>query len=219
MSEKIKIVIAEDDGLLRRALVELIELDSEFQVVSQVPNGKMAVEEVERLQPDVVLTDIDMPKMNGIDATREMRERFPSTVVVILTKFGDDENLFKAIRAGATGYVLKDASIEEIKQAMREAREGEGHLNPALVARVLREFARVSESAKARKETFAELTRREMEVLELLGKGQKNKAIADTLCLSEKTVKAHVGAVLRKLHVNDRTEAALLAQKHGLGER
>ena len=151
-----------------------------------------------------------------IEATRLIRDKYPDVAVVILTQFGDDENLFKAISAGASGYVLKDAPVEEIRQAIREARDGEGHLNPVLVSRVLREFTRIGEAAKQGKEVFAELTRRELEVLELLGKGLKNKAIAEELFIAEKTVKTHVGAVLRKLQLNDRTEAALLAQKHGL---
>lgn len=212
----IKILIAEDDSLLRRTLVELLELDPEFSVVSHVQNGQMALEHVGVTRPDVVLTDIEMPKLNGIELTRQIKEGFPDTQVVILTKFDDDENLFNAVRAGACGYVLKDAPIEEIKEAVREAQAGAGHLNPALVAKVLGEFQRVSQTNATRKELFAELTRREMEVLEMLGKGMKNRAIADALFLSEKTVKTHVGAVLKKLHVNDRTEAALLANKHGL---
>lgn len=212
----IKILIAEDDSLLRRTLVELLELDPEFSVVSHVQNGQMALEHVGVTRPDVVLTDIEMPKLNGIELTRQIKEGFPDTAVVILTKFDDDENLFNAVRAGACGYVLKDAPIEEIKEAVREAQAGAGHLNPALVAKVLGEFQRVSQTNATRKELFAELTRREMEVLEMLGKGMKNRAIADALFLSEKTVKTHVGAVLKKLHVNDRTEAALLANKHGL---
>lgn len=212
----IKILIAEDDSLLRRTLVELLEMDPEFSVVSHVPNGQMALEHVGVTRPEVVLTDIEMPKLDGIELTRQIKTAFPETAVVILTKFDDDEKLFSAVRAGACGYVLKDAPIEEIKDAVHEAKAGGGHLNPALVARVLNEFKRVSSSNANRKELFAELTRREMEVLEMLGKGMKNKAIAAELFLSEKTVKTHVGAVLKKLHVNDRTEAALLANKHGL---
>lgn len=216
MNERIKLLIAEDDGLLRRTLVELLQLDSGFDVVSNVPNGQMALEHIGVYRPEVVLTDIQMPKLDGIELTRQIKERHPETAVVILTKFDDDDNLFSAIRAGASGYVHKDAPIEEIKEALREAKTGEGHLNPALVARVLGEFQRVAQSTAMRKELFAELTRREMEVLEMLGKGMKNRAIAEELYLSEKTVKTHVGAVLKKLHVNDRTEAAIIANKHGL---
>lgn len=216
MTKPIRLVVAEDDGLLRRTLVELLQLDPHIEVVASVPNGYMAVEQATLLKPDVVLTDLEMPKMDGIAATREIKTSSPEIAVVILTKFGDDENLFSAIRAGACGYVLKDAPTEEIKQAIREAGDGGGHLNPQLVSRVLTEFARIGEAAKQRKEAFADLTKRELEVLEMLGRGMRNKAIAEQLFLSEKTVKSHVGAVLRKLQLNDRTEAALLAQRHGL---
>lgn len=216
MNKQIKVVVAEDDSLLRRALVELLSLDGDFEVVSDVPNGQMLVEHVGVLRPHVVLTDIEMPKLNGIEATKSIVETFPDIAVVILTKFGDDDNLFNAMRAGASGYVLKDAPIEEIKQALREAREGEAHLNPALVSRVLGEFQRIANAATERKALFAELTRREIEVLELIGKGMRNRGIAEALFLSEKTVKTHVGGILRKLHLNDRTEAALYAKEHGL---
>jgi len=212
----IKILIAEDDSLLRRTLVELMELDPEFSVVSHVANGQTALEHAGVTRPEVVLTDIEMPQLDGIELTRRLKEAFPETAIVILTKFDDDEKLFAAVRAGACGYVLKDAPIDEIKDAVREAKTGGGHLNPALVARVMAEFQRISTANAHRKELFSELTRREMEVLEMLGRGMKNKAIASELFLSEKTVKTHVGAVLKKLQVNDRTEAALLANKHGI---
>ncbi|HEY0868301.1 MAG TPA: response regulator transcription factor [Fimbriimonas sp.] len=214
--ERIRILVAEDDALLRRTLVELLRLEPDFNVVSEVPNGQQAVAEAGVVRPEVCLMDIEMPRMNGIDATREIREKMPDTQVVILTKFGDDENVFNAIKAGAVGYVLKDAGLDEIRNAVRSARSGEGFLSPALVARVMSEFARVSSSALHNRKLFAELSRREVEVLECLAAGMKNAAIADKLCLSEKTVKTHVGAILKKLHVNDRTEAALLAQQSGI---
>lgn len=216
-NERIRILIAEDDSVLRRSLVELLKLEPDFDVVSDVPNGEVATAHAAIVKPDVALLDIEMPRLNGIDATRSILEQSPETAVVILTKFGDDENLFKAIRAGAVGYVLKDAGLDEIRDAVREAHAGCGHLNPGLVARVLAEFGRVSVTLRERREVFAELSRREMEVLEMLASGMKNRAIADQLCLSEKTVKTHVGAILRKLHANDRAEAATIAQKHGLG--
>jgi DNA-binding NarL/FixJ family response regulator len=216
LPERIKILVAEDDSLLRRSLVELLRMEPDFDVVSEVPNGEMAVAHVPVVKPHVVLMDIEMPRLHGIEATRRIKELSPETAVVILTKFGDDENLFSAIKAGAVGYVLKDAGLEEIREALRDAHQGGGHLNPALVARMLGEFNRISKSRQESKQLFSELSRREIEVLELLATGMKNKGIAEKLFLSEKTVKSHIGAILRKLHVNDRTEAALLAQKHGL---
>lgn len=214
--ETIRVLVAEDDSLLRATLVELLRLEPDFDVVADVPNGAMAVAAAIEHKPDVVLTDIDMPRMNGIDATRRVRQLLPETNVVILTKFGDDENVFSAIKAGAIGYVLKDSGLDEIRTAVRAAKAGEGHLNPVLVQRLIAEFARLAGALKASRQVFAELSRREVEVLELLAMGKKNRAIAEDLCLSEKTVKSHIGSILRKLHVNDRTEAALIAQKHGL---
>ena len=212
----IRLIVAEDDSLLRRTLVELLQIDGSFEVIAQVQNGRLALEEASRSKPDVILTDIDMPVLDGISLTTQIKSEMPDVAVVILSKFGDDENLFKAVVAGASGYVLKDSPISEIKEAIRLAHEGAGHLNPALVARVLSEFRRVAAVSAARKELFAELTPRELEVLELLGKGKTNRAIGEALFLSEKTVKTHVGAVLRKLHVNGRTEAALIAQQNRL---
>jgi DNA-binding NarL/FixJ family response regulator len=219
MSEtKIRVLVAEDDALLRRTLVELLRLEPDLLVVSEVPNGKQAVAEAAIVKPDVVLTDIEMPMMTGIEATRELKTLLPEVQVVILTKFGDDENVFAAIKAGAVGYVLKDAGLEEIRNAVRSAHQGEGFLSPALVSRVMSEFSRLSQSALHNRQLFAELSRREVEVLECLAAGMKNAAIADKLFLSEKTVKSHVGSILRKLQVNDRTEAGLLAQRNGISK-
>lgn len=214
--EAIRVMVAEDDGVLRRTLVELLRLEPDIQVVSEVSNGRQLLAEAPIVHPNVVLTDLEMPLLNGIEATRQLRAKMPDVQVVILTKFGDDENVFAAIKAGAVGYILKDAGLDEIVGAVRAARTGEGFLSPALVARVMNEFARLSQSAIHNRKLFAELSRREVEVLECLAAGMKNAAIADKLCLSEKTVKSHVGAILKKLHVNDRTEAALLAQQSGI---
>ena len=213
---KIRVMLAEDDSLLRNTLGELLQLDPDLALVSSVPNGEQAVAEAHILKPDVILMDIEMPRLNGIEATRRIREKLPEIEVVILTKFGDDEKVFAAIKAGALGYLLKDAGLEEIRRAVIAAKNREGVLSPVLVSKVLSEFNRLTQVATKNRELFAELSRREVEVLELLATGMKNAAIADKLCLSEKTVKTHVGSILRKLHVNDRTEAALVAQEHGI---
>jgi DNA-binding NarL/FixJ family response regulator len=213
---KIRILIAEDDGVLRRTIVELLRLEPDLEVVSDVADGKELLAQAGVLRPQVVLSDIEMPRMNGIQATRELKKMLPDIQVVILTKFGDDENVFTAIKAGAVGYVLKDAGLDEIGRAVRSAALSEGFLSPALVSRVMNEFTRLSKSAVHNRKLFAELSRREVEVLECIAAGMKNSQIADKLSLSEKTVKSHVGAIFKKLHVNDRTEAALLAQESGI---
>lgn len=215
-NEKIRVMIAEDDNLLRRSLVELLRTQPDLTVVSEVANGKQAIAEASIMHPDVLLTDIEMPLMNGIDLIRHMKAKDPNLAVVVLTKFGDDDYVFNAIKAGAAGYVLKDSGLGAISNAIRAAFSGEGFLSPTLTLKVLSEFKRVSASALHNRQLFAELSRREVEVLELLAQGMRNSQIADKLFLSEKTIKSHVGAILKKLQVNDRAEAALLAQQSGI---
>jgi DNA-binding NarL/FixJ family response regulator len=216
VAAKIRVLLVEDDSLLRRTLAELLQLEPDFQLAGQAGTGTAAVAAAEEQRPDVVLMDLELPQLDGIEATRRIRAALPETEIVILTKFGDDEKVFAAIKAGAIGYLLKDAGLEEIRAAIRAAHRKEGSLSPALVARVLKEFGRLTQAARENRALFAELTRREVEVLELLGAGLRNRAIAERLFLSEKTVRNHVSSIFQKLHLNDRTEAALLAQKHGL---
>lgn len=214
--ETVRLMVCEDDSVLRRTIVELLSIEPGFAVVADLPDGSQGLSQAAILKPNVILTDIEMPHMTGIELTREVKRLLPATEVVVLTKFGDDENVFTAIKAGAVGYVLKDAGLEEIAAAVRAASNGEGFLSPALVSRVMNEFSRLSQSAVHNRKLFAELSRREVEVLECIAAGLKNAQIADKLFLSEKTVKSHVGAILKKLQVNDRTEAGLLALESGI---
>ena len=213
---RIRLVIAEDETVVRMALAQLLAAEGDIEVVGQAADGEIAVDLARRLKPNVVLTDLGMPKMDGIAATRQIKQETPECAIVVLTIHHDDDHLFAAIKAGASGYVLKDAPLEQAVEAIRAAARGEGFIGPSLVGRVLDEFARVGRLRAAAKEVFAELTRREMEVLELVGKGLRNKDIAERLFLSEKTVKNHISSIFMKLQVNDRTEAALLAAQHGL---
>lgn len=214
---KIRVLIAEDVGTLCTALAELLGREADLEVVKAVRNGRDALIEALALHPDVVLTDLQMPKMDGIELTREIRAQLPHTAVVILTVFDDDDNLFAAIKAGARGYVLKDADTSRVADAIRAAHAGEGFLSAGLVARVLREFSRIDTLTRRGRELAATLTRREIAVLELLAQGLRNRQIAERLGLTEKTVRNHTSAILGKLHANDRTEAALIAARHGLG--
>jgi two-component system response regulator DegU len=213
---KVKLLIAEDETVVRVALARLLAAEQDIEVVAQAADGEAAVMLARQFKPDVMLTDLAMPRKDGIAATRQIKQEMPECAVVVLTIHHDDDHLFAAIKAGASGYVLKDAPPERTLEAIRSAARGEGFLGSSLVGRVLEEFARVSRLRAAAKEVFAELTRREMEVLELLGKGLRNKDIAARLFLSEKTVKNHISSIFMKLQVNDRTEAALLAARHGL---
>jgi two-component system response regulator DegU len=213
---KTRLLIAEDETVVRVALARLLAAEQDIEVVAQAADGEALLALARRFKPDVILTDLVMPRMDGIAATRQIKQEMPECAVVVLTIHHDDDHLFAAIKAGASGYVLKDAPPERTLEAIRSAARGEGFLGPSLVGRVMAEFARVSRLRAAAKEVFAELTRREIEVLELLGKGLRNKDIAARLFLSEKTVKNHISNIFMKLHVNDRTEAALLAARHGL---
>ena len=213
---KTRLLIAEDETVVRVALARLLAAEQDIDVVAQAADGEALLAMARRFKPEVILTDLVMPRMDGIAATRQIKQEMPECAVVVLTVHHDDDHLFAAIKAGASGYVLKDAPPERTLEAIRSAACGEGFLGPSLVGRVMAEFARVSRLRAAAKEVFAELTRREMEVLELLGKGLRNKDIAARLYLSEKTVKNHISNIFMKLHVNGRTEAALLAARHGL---
>ncbi len=213
---KTRLLIAEDETVVRYALAQLLAAEDDIQVVGEAADGGEAVVLARQRQPDVVLMDLSMPKMDGIAATRKIKEETPECAIVVLTIYSDDDKVFDAIKAGASGYVLKDSPAEQTVEAIRAAARGEGFLHPSLVSKVMDEFARISRLRAAAKEVFKELTRRELEVLELLGKGLKNREIAEQLHISDKTVKNHVSSIFFKLHVNDRTQAALLAARHGL---
>lgn len=214
--EKIRLLIAEDERLTREALARLLALEEDIEVAGQAPNGRVAVALARERLPDVVLTDIQMPEMNGIEATRILKQEMPNVGIVILTIYDDDASVFDAIKAGAQGYVLKDSPPEETVAAVRAVARGEALLPPAIAARVLAEFSRISAQRAADLKVFSELTDREREVLKLIGAGKRNRQIAAELFISEKTVKNHVSNILWKLQVNDRTEAALFAARQGL---
>ncbi len=213
---KVRLVIAEDETITREMLARLLALEDDIEVVGTASDGVKALTVLRHQKPDVLLTDINMPQMNGIDLTDTLRREMPDIKVVILTIYNDDDRVFAAIKAGARGYVLKDSPPEETIAAVRAAGKGEALLHPSLVSRVLSEFGRLSTQKAADNAVFAELTDREREVLTEIGKGRRNKEIADTLFISEKTVKNHISNIFSKLEVNSRAEAALLAARQGL---
>lgn len=217
-SPKIRVIIAEDERLTRDALARLLALEDDLEIVGQAADGENAWKLVRERTPDVLLTDINMPKLNGIELTQRVKKEMPHIGVCILTIYHDDANVFQAIKAGATGYVLKDSPIEETVAAIHAIAEGGSRLHPGIAARVLAEFNRISMQRTADMRLFSELTDREIEVLKEVATGKRNREIADTLFISEKTVKNHISNILFKLQVNDRTEAAMIAARGGLVE-
>ena len=204
----IRVLISDDHGVVRQGLRMFLSLDPDIQVVGEASDGREALEMARELVPDVVLMDLLMPLMDGIEATRAIRSALPEVEVIALTSVLEDASVTDAIRAGAIGYLLKDTNVEELHRAVRGAAEGRVQLAPEAAARLMREV-RAPESPEA-------LTARESEVLELLARGHANKQIASELYVSEKTVKAHVSAILKKLGVQSRTQAALHAVETGL---
>ena len=217
MSNAIRLLIAEDERLTRENLARLLAMEDDIEIVGTAADGEEAIGLARTRAPHVVLTDIQMPRANGIEVTRTVRQEMPKVGVVVLTIYHDDANVFAAIKAGASAYVLKDGPLEETIAAVRAVARGEGMLHPSIAARVIAEFQRVSAKvAPPQDDRFTELTDREVEILKTLATGKRNKEIADQLFIAEKTVKNHVSSILWKLQVNSRSEAALLAAKQGL---
>lgn len=203
----IRVVLVDDHAVVRQGLRFLLEQQSDIEVIGEGKDGTQGVDLVTSLLPDVVLLDLLMPKMDGITAVREMKRTTPSTQIIILTSYYEDDQVFGAIKAGAISYLLKDASPEELVEAVRAAARGEGVLHPMVAARVLREMQQRS--------PLDWLTARELEVLTLIARGRSNAEIAAELVIGEGTVKTHVSNILTKLHLADRTQAAIYAlQQH-----
>lgn len=214
--EPVQLVIAEDDQTLRTSLQNLLEAYAEVQVAGTASDGEQAIQIVMQYEPQVVLMDINMPRLNGIEATRRLKRLMPNVQVVIWTIYGDDQNVFEAIKAGAIGYLLKDSPPEEVVAGITAAAKGESRLHPMVAVRVLQEFQRVQTQHAKAMYLLSELTEREMEILKMIAEGKRNKEIADALFITEKTVKNYITNILFKLQVNSRTEAALLALKQGI---
>jgi NarL family two-component system response regulator LiaR len=210
----IRVLIADDHAVVRQGLKTFLELQEDIEVVEDVADGEAAVAAVEREAPDVVLMDLVMPGVDGVEAIRRIKEGRPQARVLVLSSFLDDERLFPAVRAGAAGYLLKDVEPRELVKAIRTVHGGEALLHPAVAARLMDEFA----AGSAPEPNADGLTDREREVLTLIARGLPNKLIARELSISEKTVKAHVSSILGKLGVSDRTQAALYAVRSGLVE-
>ncbi|MBV6502387.1 MAG: Transcriptional regulatory protein LiaR [Fimbriimonadales bacterium] len=216
MSERIRVVIADDMAGYRTTLERVLASATDIQVVGIARDGNEAVEVCEREDADVLLTDIEMPRMDGIAAITALAKRKRDISFVVLTVHEDNDNVFDAIRAGAMGYLLKTSTPDEVISAIRRAAQGEATLTPKIATMVLNDFRRQREDVELDETHLYELSARELEILDLVTQGMRNKEIADRLCLAEKTVKNHVSNILKALQVNSRTEAAMKAIKEKL---
>jgi len=214
--ETLRIFIAEDHPLFRKGVISLLSSVPDFEVVGEATTGEEAVVRAAQLQPDVVLMDLQMPKVNGIEATRRILQESPSVRVLVVTLFEDEDSVFMALRAGARGYVLKDSDEEEMVHAIRAVGRGEAIFSPNVATRVLAYFA-ASSSGGASPQIFPTLTDREREILTLIAQGHPNPSIARQLSLSTKTVGNYVSNIFTKLQVADRAQAIIRAREAGLG--
>jgi NarL family two-component system response regulator LiaR len=212
LTETIRIFIADDHTVVREGLRALLGTDPEIEIVGEAANGKDAITGIRALHPDVILLDLVMPHKSGLDVIVEVTQENPRARILVLTSFSDDDKVFPAIKAGALGYLLKDSSPEELLQAIRDVYHGEPSLDPATALKLLREFKQPANQSPAPEL----LTEREMKVISLVSRGLTNQEIADTLVISERTVRTHVGNILSKLHLANRTQAALYALRKGL---
>ena len=216
MGTAIRILLVDDHNLVRMGLKAYFSTLPDIRVVGEAGTGEEAVRLVAELDPDVVLMDLIMPGMGGVEATRQLKKINPRTQVIVVTSYHEDEHIFPAIRAGALSYVLKDIDPDDLADAIRRANGGEAVLNPRVATRMVKELGGI------RQETvnpFRELTDREMEVLKWIATGKNNQEIAEILVISEKTVKSHITNILNKLHLSDRTQAAVYAWQEGIVRR
>jgi NarL family two-component system response regulator LiaR len=211
--DSISVLIVDDHDVVRQGLQTFLDLMDDIEVVGQANNGVEAIAQTSRLGPDIVLMDLMMPEMDGIEATRQIGSKNPSTKVIVLSSFSDDDKVFSAIRAGAKGYLLKDISSTELADAIRAVHKGDSQLHPEIAKKMINQFVDLEKKPEG---VSKDLTPREIEVLRLVAEGMNNAELAQALFISEKTVETHVHNILSKLNLADCTQAAIYAYKHGL---
>lgn len=216
MDAEITTIIVDDHEVVRNGVLTYMSTLPEFKVLGEASNGQEAIDLVKQHQPDVVLMDLIMPGMDGVEATRRIKTISPRTNVVVLTSYHEDEHIFPALKAGAISYILKDTKMANVVDALRKAAQGEVSLHPYIASRLIRE---VHSNNSASTDVSTELTEREMDVLKLIANGLTNIDIAAKLVISENTVKCHVSNILGKLHLTDRTQAAVFAWEQGIVRR
>ncbi len=212
MSENIRILIVDDHTIVRDGLQALISAEPGMQVVGVGANGEEAVEKARLLQPDVILLDLIMPRKDGVQATAEIKKQNPAARILILTSFAEDHQVFSAIKAGAIGYLMKDTSSDDLIQAIRDVYQNKPAMQPAIARKLMRDIQNPSGQAQSE----SALTEREIEILGMVAQGRTNQQIADELFLSERTVRTHITNILAKLHLENRTQAALYALRSGI---
>lgn len=215
MAETHHVLIADDHPLFRKGLRTLLESEPDFAVVGEAANGQEAIQLADALQPDLILMDLQMPGRSGLEAARAISAASPHVRILVITLFEDDESIFAALRAGARGYVLKDASEEELLRAIRAVARGEAIFSPGIASQIMGFFS--SSKGVVPDEVFPQLTEREREILDLIARGETNATIADRLSISLKTVRNHVSNIYSKLEVADRAQAVIRARDAGLG--
>lgn len=215
MDDVIRILIADDHTLFREGLVALMDSVPEIEVVATAEDGHQAIESADKLQPDVILMDLQMPGINGIEATRQIIQTSPHIGVIVVTMFEDDDSVFAAMRAGARGYILKGADQNDMVRAIRAVARGEALFGPSIATRLMNYF---TTPAPSQTQAFPELTEREHEILELIAQGLSNPEIAERLTISLKTVRNHVSNIFNKMQVTDRVQAAIRAREAGMGK-
>jgi DNA-binding NarL/FixJ family response regulator len=217
-SKEIRLVLADDHAVVRSGTRELLEQEPDLKIVGEASNGEEAVRLAEELQPDVLVIDVRMPKMSGVEATRRIKAESPDMKILVLTAHDDDEYVFALLQAGANGYLLKTAEIEELVRAIRTVASGQSALAPEVTGKVVAQFASgksLPDVLSNTQEDFDGLTERELGILELVGKGLSNKQIGKKLYISDRTVQAHLSNIFSKLGVNSRTEAVMYAVRKG----
>lgn len=216
--KEIRLVLADDHAVVRSGTRELLEQEPDLKIVGEASNGEEAVRMAQELQPDVIVMDVRMPKMSGVEATRRIKAQSPGVKVLVLTAHDDDEYVFALLQAGANGYLLKTAEIEELVRAIRMVSAGQSALAPEVTGKVVAQFTSgksLPEVLNEKQEVYDGLTERELGILELVGKGLSNKQIGKELFISDRTVQAHLSNIFAKLGVNSRTEAVMHAVRKG----
>jgi NarL family two-component system response regulator LiaR len=211
MNPLIQVLLVDDHAIVRKGIVALLATEKDIRVVGEACDGLEAVTLAEKLKPDVILMDLVMPGINGIDAIRKITSQDPAARILVLTSFATDDKVFPALKAGALGYLLKDSHPQELIDAIHQVRQGESWLHPSVARKVLNELTHTTQAS-----VLEELTGRETDVLKLLAQGLSNRDIAEQLVISEATVRTHVSSLLAKLHLASRTQAALFALREGL---